>query len=516
MSIFPYIYYMIKSFEITNDDRQIALYAGMVTSAFAFAEFSTGALWGVVSDKVGRKPILLTGMAGTGLSIILFGLAPNLTTALLARALGGLLNGNIGVIQSTVAEVVKVEAHQARAYSIMPFVWCLGTVIGSGLGGTLANPVKSYPSVFLPGTVFDRFPYLLPNLVCAAVVLFGLIIGILFLEETHEDKQNRRDPGLEAGKWILSKFHRTSSEELLLSDKTSYPEETLSLLDEDTQPPEYRSTVLSPGLASKYDLMPEVPPSSLGPIRHPVLLRGTLAVKNAFTRQVLLNLVSFAILAYHTITLEQLMPVLLSMPKSTQPPSLPFKFTGGLALSTEHIGYVLSVQGFLQMIIQLFLFPIVNKRIGSLKTFRLVIFCYPVLYLAIPYVTLAPENLRMACVYLALVCKVTGQAFSYPSASIMLANAAPSRKVLGTLNGVAGSGASFSRAIGPICAGMIQAAGLRLGYLGLAWWASGLVALGGAILTIWMKEEKRLPSCDEVPTDEEAGTMGLVMESTKA
>ncbi|KAK5278078.1 hypothetical protein LTR16_009020, partial [Cryomyces antarcticus] len=60
MSIFPYIYYMIKSFEITNDDRQIALYAGMVTSAFAFAEFSTGALWGMISDKVGRKPILLT------------------------------------------------------------------------------------------------------------------------------------------------------------------------------------------------------------------------------------------------------------------------------------------------------------------------------------------------------------------------------------------------------------------------------------------------------------------------
>ena len=96
MSIFPYVYYMISSFHITNDEKQIALYAGMVTSAFAFAEFSTGVMWGRLSDKVGRKPILLTGLAGTGISMIVFGFSPNLTTALIARALGGLLNGLVG------------------------------------------------------------------------------------------------------------------------------------------------------------------------------------------------------------------------------------------------------------------------------------------------------------------------------------------------------------------------------------------------------------------------------------
>lgn len=96
MSIFPYVYYMISSFHITNDEKQIALYAGMVTSAFAFAEFSTGVMWGRLSDKVGRKPILLTGLAGTGISMIVFGFSPNLTTALIARALGGLLNGYVG------------------------------------------------------------------------------------------------------------------------------------------------------------------------------------------------------------------------------------------------------------------------------------------------------------------------------------------------------------------------------------------------------------------------------------
>jgi MFS family permease len=93
MSIFPYIYFMIESFNITTDKTQISVYAGMVTSAFTIAEFSTGVLWGKLSDRVGRKPVLLTGLAGTGLSMVIFGFAPSLPVALLARALGGLLNG---------------------------------------------------------------------------------------------------------------------------------------------------------------------------------------------------------------------------------------------------------------------------------------------------------------------------------------------------------------------------------------------------------------------------------------
>ena len=93
MSIFPYVYYMILSFNITSDARQIAVYVGMVTSAFAFAEFSSGVAWGRISDRVGRKPVLLAGLAGTALSMLVFGFAPNLPIALVGRALGGFLNG---------------------------------------------------------------------------------------------------------------------------------------------------------------------------------------------------------------------------------------------------------------------------------------------------------------------------------------------------------------------------------------------------------------------------------------
>lgn len=93
MSIFPYIYYMIEDFKITEDPTKISVYAGMVTSAFTLAEFATGVMWGKLSDKIGRKPVLLSGLIGTAISVLIFGFAPSLPVALFARAMGGLLNG---------------------------------------------------------------------------------------------------------------------------------------------------------------------------------------------------------------------------------------------------------------------------------------------------------------------------------------------------------------------------------------------------------------------------------------
>lgn len=78
------------------------------------------------------------------------------------------------------------------------------SIVGAALGGTLAEPVKNYPSLFSSTGIFAKYPYLLPNLVCTGVVLVGLLIGILFLEESHEDKKDCRDAGRELGQWLLS------------------------------------------------------------------------------------------------------------------------------------------------------------------------------------------------------------------------------------------------------------------------------------------------------------------------
>jgi hypothetical protein len=72
------------------------------------------------------------------------------------------------------------------------------------IGGALAKPVDNLPSVFAPGSIWDRFPYLLPNLFSAICVSLGVVIGLLFLEETHVEKKKQRDRGRELGNYLLS------------------------------------------------------------------------------------------------------------------------------------------------------------------------------------------------------------------------------------------------------------------------------------------------------------------------
>jgi MFS family permease len=513
MSIFPYIYYMIESFHVTNDDKRIALYAGMVTSAFALAEALSSSIWGRLSDKFGRKLILLSGLAGTGISMLAFGFAQSLPAALIARALGGLLNGNIGVLQTTVAEVVKAEEHQGVAFALMPTIWCVGAVVGSALGGSFADPVRSYPDIFRPGGVLDRFPYLLPNLVCSVVVVIGIVVGILFLEETHEDMQGRKDIGLQFGNWIEDRVMRRSFRQSL-GRKSDFSGETLVLLHDGDQPPDYRSAASSPGLQAtavglpppyqsidgsdnaserQLDFALSLNSDSLEAANYESSTRKqSSGVWNALTTQLVLNIVGYGILAYHTISAEQLLPVLFSLPESDVPPRLPFWFTGGFALTTKTIGGILSIQGVIQMVSTMVVFPFVERKLGTLTTYRMVVLSYPLLYILVPYLTLVPTTLRMPAIYAILVWKVTAQGFAFPANNMMLAKATPKR-ALGTFNGFAQSSASLARAIGPSLSGLLEAAGLSRGMLGLPWWFSACIAMMGAVLSLFMTKAK--PRC---------------------
>lgn len=190
----------------------------------------------------------------------------------------------------------------------------------------------------------------------------------------------------------------------------------------------------------------------------------------------------------HSVSFDQLMPVFLSTPKSDDNVVLPFKFTGGLSLPTKTIGFMLAVQGVYSMIAQLWLFPFVVKHFGTLRTFRFVLLAWPPLYLAVPYLILLPAKLQMPAVYLALISKITFHVIAFPATAILLANAAPTSKVLGSINGAAASIASLSRAFGPTVTGLLHSKGLESGYSVLAWWACGFVCVVGAIESFWMEE----------------------------
>ena len=111
---------MVKTFHV-GEPSDASFWAGILISAFAFSESLTGMLWGTLSDRIGRKPVLLMGCGGTMLSLLIVGFSTRFWMALLGRVLGGVLNGNIGVIQTMVGELVKRPEHERT--SVGPF-WC--------------------------------------------------------------------------------------------------------------------------------------------------------------------------------------------------------------------------------------------------------------------------------------------------------------------------------------------------------------------------------------------------------
>jgi MFS family permease len=74
-----------------------------------------------LSDRIGRRKVLISGCAGTCLSLFVVGFAQSFWMALVGRVLGGLLNGNVGVIQTMVGELVTNPKHERKFFYRLSF-----------------------------------------------------------------------------------------------------------------------------------------------------------------------------------------------------------------------------------------------------------------------------------------------------------------------------------------------------------------------------------------------------------
>ena len=127
-SVFPYLPQMIESFNVPKDE--VGRWAGITSAAFSLSQAATGIFWGQASDQFGRKPVILTAMICVMSSGLLFGFSKNIVMAIVARSLAGASNGNVGILRTTVAELVPQKELQPRAFSVMPLMWSIGSVFG--------------------------------------------------------------------------------------------------------------------------------------------------------------------------------------------------------------------------------------------------------------------------------------------------------------------------------------------------------------------------------------------------
>src|SRR5436305_14887958 len=128
--------------------KDVARWVGTICATFSLCQSVAAIPWGRASDKFGRKPTILAGMSCTMVTSILFGFSKTLPMAIAVRVFAGLGNGNIGIIRTSVAEMVPEKELQPRAFSIMPLVWTIGSIFGPAFGGFLAKPAQHFPNLF--------------------------------------------------------------------------------------------------------------------------------------------------------------------------------------------------------------------------------------------------------------------------------------------------------------------------------------------------------------------------------
>src|SRR5262249_15138453 len=111
---------------------------GLLFSAYPMCQLVAGPILGRLSDRYGRRPLLIFSQAGTAISFLILGLSRAFWVMLLARMLDGASGGNILVAQAYVADVTRPE-HRARGMGLIGMAFGLGVVVGPLLGGLLLN-----------------------------------------------------------------------------------------------------------------------------------------------------------------------------------------------------------------------------------------------------------------------------------------------------------------------------------------------------------------------------------------
>ena len=135
---------------------------GVFATVWALMQFLCSPLLGALSDRYGRRPVILISCLGLGLDYIFMALAPSLLLLLVGRVISGITSATIGTSFAYIADVTKPE-ERARAFGLVGMAFGLGFVVGPAIGGLL-------------GSVDPRLPFWISAAACLANAAFGWFV----------------------------------------------------------------------------------------------------------------------------------------------------------------------------------------------------------------------------------------------------------------------------------------------------------------------------------------------------
>ncbi|MBI5496488.1 MAG: MFS transporter [Deltaproteobacteria bacterium] len=168
----------------------------LLGASYSMMQFLFAPLWGRLSDRVGRRPVILVGVAMSVVGYTVFGLAHTLGVLFLARILAGIGNANIPTAQAYIADVTTPE-NRAKGMGILGMSFGLGFILGPALGGAAAK-LGERLSAGDPAALFTQTS--LPAFVAAALALVDLVLAGWLLPESLQPGA----PHARAGRGFLS------------------------------------------------------------------------------------------------------------------------------------------------------------------------------------------------------------------------------------------------------------------------------------------------------------------------
>lgn len=179
--IIPFLTYLVQDLAAEEGVVRIGLWVGLLMTGYSFGQFLFSPIWGSLSDRIGRRPVLMIGLVGNTVFFTAFGLSSTLLFALAMRFLSGVFNGNIAVARAYIGDV-STPKQLATRMGLIGAAFGLGFTIGPFLGGEFSSPAERW-GVFV-GTVFETYPYLLPCLIASVLSTGSLVMAYYKLPES--------------------------------------------------------------------------------------------------------------------------------------------------------------------------------------------------------------------------------------------------------------------------------------------------------------------------------------------
>ncbi len=157
---------------------------GFLMATYSLMQFVFSPLWGKISDRVGRRPVLLTSLLGEGVSYIFFAFASGLEGLFVARCLAGFFGAGISTASAYISDITPPH-ERSRGMALIGAAFGLGFIIGPALGGVLSSLGEHFFSFPHSGMSFAA-------MVVAGICLATFLFGLKFLTESLQ--QNTASP----------------------------------------------------------------------------------------------------------------------------------------------------------------------------------------------------------------------------------------------------------------------------------------------------------------------------------